>query len=207
MNDHLTENVLCLKRNLLPPVWMQTEVSLPMSAAECFKAVHDAGIRWLPRDRAEGDPSYKQVIPYVVLRSRAAGRLACYRRKGSEKRLHDLWSIGIGGHVNPEDGSENGRRPVDIIEKGLMRELGEELIRCHTVSQPVFKGVINEERTDVGTVHLGLVYVAEAGDMDSVAPGAELVDFHWMEPPSIVRINLELWGRLALKLIVDDQPV
>ena len=72
------------------------------------------------RDRAamEQDPSFKQVIPYLVLRDGPRYFLMRRTRAGGDARLHDRWSIGVGGHLNPGDGDLAG---------GLRREWQEEI--------------------------------------------------------------------------------
>jgi predicted NUDIX family phosphoesterase len=60
------------------------------------------------RDEAETDPSWKQVIPYLVLRDRGTLFLMRRTRAGSDARLHERYSIGIGGHLNPDDGGIDG---------------------------------------------------------------------------------------------------
>ncbi len=68
--------------------------------------LHPEHLRYIPRSLAEDDPSHKQLIPYVVLRS--GDEVFCYTRgkKGGEQRLHDRWSLGVGGHICREDGDE-----------------------------------------------------------------------------------------------------
>jgi predicted NUDIX family phosphoesterase len=87
------------------------------------------------RPEAEQDPSWKQVIPYLVLRDR--GRLFLMRRTraGGDARLHERWSIGIGGHLNPGDGD---------IHAGLAREFGEEIDSPWT-PEPRLVGLLNDD--------------------------------------------------------------
>lgn len=114
-------------------------------------AIERAG-EFRPRADMEVDPSWKQVIPYLVLRDGDRTFLMRRTRAGGDARLHDLWSIGIGGHVNPADGGVAG---------GLSREWTEELAADFV---PAFRpvGLLNDDTTDVGSVHLGIVCVAEA---------------------------------------------
>ncbi|MHC4939572.1 MAG: hypothetical protein ACYTHK_11430, partial [Planctomycetota bacterium] len=100
------------------------------------------------RARVEEDPSLKQIIPYaVVTRGRAVFRFR--RRGGGEKRLVGLASIGVGGHVNPEDAG-------DVILDALDRELEEELILPSRRKIDLL-GLLNDDSTAVGSVHLGVV--------------------------------------------------
>jgi len=104
------------------------------------------------RGDVEDDPSWKQVIPYVLLRD--GGRLFLMRRTraGGDERLFDRYSIGIGGHVNPQDGDVSG---------GLRREWAEE-IEADFVPDFESLGVLNDDENPVGAVHLGLVFTADA---------------------------------------------
>jgi len=109
--------------------------------------------RFIPRSVAELDRSSKQVVPYLVLRDGDRIFLMRRTRAGGDARLHDRYSIGVGGHLNPGD--------VDL-PSGLRREWREELEADFT---PDFRlvGLLNDDTTEVGSVHLGAVYVADAG--------------------------------------------
>jgi len=105
-----------------------------------------------PRAAMEEDPRWKQVIPYLILRDGDAWFLMRRTRAGGDARLHDRWSIGVGGHLNPGDGDVLG---------GLRREWREEVVADF---EPAFEpiGLLNDDTTPVGQVHLGLVYLADA---------------------------------------------
>ena len=153
---------------------------------------------------AENDASYKQVIPYVVLQTFDGNRTACYRRKGTEERLHDLWSVGIGGHVNDCDCSGDDAALQTVVKRGMFREMMEEFRSVPSNVHAVFHGVINEEKTSVGLVHMGLVYRILLSDTAGFEPGAELNAFRWMETDRLLDHKLELWSRLALGLIDEE---
>jgi predicted NUDIX family phosphoesterase len=108
--------------------------------------------RFIPRSVAELDRSSKQVVPYLVLRDGDRIFLMRRTRAGGDARLHDRYSIGVGGHLNAGD--------VDL-PSGLRREWREELEADFT---PDFRlvGLLNDDTTEVGSVHLGAVYVADA---------------------------------------------
>jgi predicted NUDIX family phosphoesterase len=108
--------------------------------------------RFIPRSVAELDRSSKQVVPYLVLRDGDRTFLMRRTRAGGDARLHDRYSIGVGGHLNPGD--------LDL-PSGLRREWREEL---EADFMPDFRlvGLLNDDTTEVGSVHLGAVYVADA---------------------------------------------
>ncbi|AOY59351.1 hypothetical protein [Desulfococcus multivorans] len=197
----MTEQILCVERTALPPNWTGETAVVPMGFEDFLSAVRGVRPHWLPRPEAELNPAYKQLIPYVVLRADNSRKIACYRRRGSETRLHALWSCGIGGHINPVDAADTACSFGVAITHGVNRELDEELPRRPGDAVPRFKGVINEERTEVGTVHLGLVYSLAVPSADLCRPGRELNNFSWMSAPQAARLNLELWSRLAMALL------
>jgi predicted NUDIX family phosphoesterase len=202
VSSHDGEQVLCLPRKALPDQWIVESAIEPLSWAGFRDFLDGVACVWMPRSAAEHDPSFKQLIPYVVVK-RSDGGTGCYRRHGNEGRLHGLWSVGIGGHINEGDrGGPNGTAS-EAIQNCLNREISEEL-GFGTKDVPYrFLGVINEELTDVGTVHLGLVFKVAVDDGSQVSPGDELGCFHWAEAEKIDRMELELWSRLAMQLTLN----
>jgi predicted NUDIX family phosphoesterase len=149
MEPH-TEQVLGIARVLVPGGLKWRGVRrVPLEPY--LAAIKESGT-FRPRPEAETDPSWKQVIPYLVLRDGDRILLMKRTRAGGDKRLHQKFTIGIGGHVNPEDSD-----PV----AGLKREWAEEI---EADFEPTFEplGVLNDDDDAVGTVHLGLVYSADA---------------------------------------------
>lgn len=112
-----------------------------------------AHLVFLPRAEAETDERYKQLIPYLVLRHQ--GQLFHYTRTGGgETRLRARRSVGLGGHINPIDGADG-----DPYRAGLLRELHEEA-EIGLFSETCI-GIINDDRTPVGRVHVGIVHVLD----------------------------------------------
>ena len=119
-------------------------------------AVRSRGF-FVEREKAERMPDWKQLIPYTIFL--AEGRVLLMRRlsKGGESRLHDKLSIGVGGHINPED--LDGAEPRDPIAGGTRREIEEEVdVRGSYEIQTV--GFLNDDSNPVGAVHLGVVQIA-----------------------------------------------
>jgi predicted NUDIX family phosphoesterase len=145
--------------------------------------------RFMRRGDAEEDPSHKQVIPYLVLRDGEQWFLMRRTRAGGDARLHDRWSIGVGGHLNPGD--------VDVAG-GLAREWAEEVAADFSPEyRPV--GLLNDDTTPVGAVHVGFVYVADAaGRPVAIAETEKLAGgFATTEQVEAVRDDLETWSRLV----------
>ena len=148
-----------------------------------------AGGRFAPRPAMEVDPSFKQVIPYLVLRDGPRWFLMQRTRGGADSRLHDRWSVGIGGHLNPGDNDVHG---------GLAREWREELAADF---EPDYRlvGLLNDDTTDVGRVHLGVVFVADAGGRPVAVRETDKLTGGFAPAGSVrsVRERLETWSRIV----------
>ncbi len=146
---------------------------------------------YAPRDAMEVDPAFKQIIPYLVLRDGDRYFLMRRTRAGADRRLHDRWSIGVGGHLNPGD---------DGLLGGLRREWREEL---DAEFEPDFVplALLNDDTTDVGAVHLGVVFVADAaGRSVAVREHDKLTGaFASAAEVAAVAADLETWSRLVFE--------
>ncbi len=172
-----------------------------MKMAAFIKACTASGFDFINRQEAEKNPSLKQVIPYIVLQTKDLAHTAIYNRQGSETRLHDLWSLGIGGHINPLDQANSKASFKDILLSGMNRELDEELVKRPSLDQAEFSGIISEDITDVGSVHLGAVFRILTQTPESYLPGPELFRFQWVKTKKLNQFNVELWSQLTLELI------
>ncbi len=151
---------------------------------------------FVERRHAEGDPDLKQVIPYCVVNR--GDQVFVMRRLdgGGEARLRGKRSIGVGGHVNPVDGGD------DVLEAGLRREIEEEIaVEGDWVARPV--GLLNDDSTDVGSVHVGLVFaVAVTGEVlvreDDTLVGAFLPISDLRALCRSERASFETWSALVV---------
>jgi predicted NUDIX family phosphoesterase len=112
-----------------------------------------------PRAEVETDPSFKQIIPYVVLRWRE--QLFHYTRgkKATEARLQALRSVGVGGHISADDSGLFD----DAYRAGMLREVAEE-VHLGTEYRERCVGLLNDDGNAVGQVHLGIVHVFELAE-------------------------------------------
>ena len=197
------ESVLSIKRDLLPASWVCKKSIVPLELDDFIEKCCASGFEFINRSDAEKDVSYKQIIPYIVLQTQDFEKTAIYNRQGSEQRLHDLWSIGIGGHINPIDMETQTTSFLQILTVGMERELQEELDQRPKGDLPLFVGVISEDVTDVGKVHLGAVFRILTSTPEKFLPGSELFQFTWEKTRNLEQLNLELWSKMALKLLSD----
>jgi len=198
------EKVLCIKRDLLPESWVNKKSIVPLDLETFVQTCSNAGFEFIKRIDAENDSSYKQIIPYIILQNMGSDDTAVYQRQGSEERLHDLWSLGIGGHINPVDMETSKDVFKQILIAGMERELDEELEQMPEQNTPEFIGVISEDITDVGKVHLGAVFRIKTNSPEIFLPGEELFQFRWEKTSNLKQLNLELWSTMALELISTD---
>jgi predicted NUDIX family phosphoesterase len=172
-----------------------------------------------PRDTVEEDSSYKQLIPYIIV-ERGQRLMAYWRGQGQgEKRLHGKRSIGIGGHINPCDleYTQLGRLVdrdafmSDMYTRGMLRELTEELRFKHQPSLWYMRtvGLVHEDQTEVGQVHLGVVHVLHLGAaVDCQANEDDIVDLEWRTKDRLVAEmnDFELWSRICLEHVDTARP-
>jgi predicted NUDIX family phosphoesterase len=149
--------------------------------------------RYEPRDAMEHDPRFKQIIPYLVLRDGERYFLMRRTRAGADQRLHDRWSIGVGGHLNPGDEGLLG---------GLRREWSEEL---DADFEPHFEplALLNDDTTEVGAVHLGVVIVADAAGRPVAVREHDKLTGAFATPEEVAAVadDLETWSRLVFEAL------
>lgn len=159
-----------------------------------------AGV-WMPRDAAEDDQRYKQLIPYVVVRDAERVFLMERTDAGADARLHRRVTIGVGGHLNPVDDGP------DAIGSGLRREWDEELSADW---EPEFRpiGLLNDDRNPVGSVHLGIVFEVQAAGRPIDVRERSKLSGH-MAPIEELRVawdRLETWSQLVAESLWGRWP-
>lgn len=165
--------------------------------AEILKPEHAS---YRPRGAMEIDPSYKQLIPYVIFRHRdGAGRVCVFqytRGKGQgESRLHAKRSIGIGGHISADD-----RTCKSPYEEGMRRELAEE-VRIDSPYRSSLVGLINDDQSEVGKVHLGIVHIFDVEKPLVKALEPDILDagFQPVDKLGLDLAQFETWSQICLK--------
>jgi predicted NUDIX family phosphoesterase len=149
-----------------------------------------------PRSEMEQDPSFKQLIPYCVFR--CGGKIFHYQRgtDQGESRLHAKRSIGVGGHVSTLDLDGD----LSPYLEGMRREIEEE-VDLQTGWQESCVGLINDDETEVGKVHLGIVHVFEL-DNPKVQPREKsMINAGFASPEQLEREldQFETWSQICLR--------
>jgi predicted NUDIX family phosphoesterase len=189
-------------------------------------AIRERGF-FLERRHAEQDAAFKQVIPYTLVVHGDEVLLLTRLGKGGEARLHGKLSIGVGGHINPVDcdtaPASAGAPPAahasaraaaqapaaaDVLEAGCRRELEEEIeIRCPYTLTPV--GVINDDSSDVGAVHFGLVNVARCETRDVAIRETDMLQGSFVQRAALCEVaraepgRFETWSALIVDRLAD----
>lgn len=152
---------------------------------------------YMDREAAENDPSFKQLITYAIFTHE--GRVLAYSRtsKSGESRLHDKWSLGIGGHINPIDGLT---ADLSTYLAGMEREIREEITFSGNAVQQLY-AVINDDTNEVGSVHLGIVhrFDLDSEDVRSNEKALANLGFRSMEELSgELYPKLETWSAICV---------
>ena len=187
-------------------------VTEPAAVAEWTRRIRERGF-FLERRQAEQDSSFKQVIPYTLVLHGEQVLLLRRLAKGGEARLHGKLSIGVGGHINPVDGvvpgaagagSVPGEPGADLLDAGCRRELEEEIeLACSYALQPV--GIINDDASDVGSVHFGLVNVARCATAAVSIREADVLEGHFVGRAELQELarteatRFETWSALIIE--------
>lgn len=156
----------------------------------------DEGL-FLERRIAETSPRYKQIIPYVLIRHDGSYLLLQRTAAQTEERLHHKLSVGIGGHINPDT--------PELIE-GLHKELDEE-VDIEGDYDLTFVGILNDDTTEVGRVHLGAVYVLDSHTGEVTVRETEKMTGRWatVEELTAAREQMESWSQIALDLYINER--
>jgi predicted NUDIX family phosphoesterase len=160
-----------------------------------------AGFR--PRFEVEDDPSFKQIIPYVVFRSGPLVFTYVRGRAGGESRLVRLRSLGVGGHVAEADAE--GRGTVEAYEMALRRELEEE-VDVRSPGRMTRLGLINDDSNPVGLVHLGVVHLFDLDRPDLVPKEDALADPEFLPMTDLParRGEFETWSQICIDAIPSE---
>jgi predicted NUDIX family phosphoesterase len=158
-------------------------------------------VQFRPRSKVETDPQFKQLIPYMVFcHTDSSGGIRIFqyvRGKGmGESRLHQKRSIGIGGHISVEDREQH---LGDVYREGMLRELHEEVVLRTTFTERCV-GLINDDSTEVGRVHLGIVHRLDVAEPAVVSNEPDLIEsgFMLLDELRNYRAQMESWSSISL---------
>ncbi len=185
------EHVLCVRRDELFPdgAWY----GFISEGLERYQKVIREQSFFMPRAEVEEDPGYQQIIPYVVFRHRDRYLLTRRLRASTEKRLRQLYSLGVGGHINPGD-LDNG----DPIMDGLRREFEEEVVYSGSIETTLL-GLINDDSSPVSKVHLALAFLVEGSSPEiEIRETKKLAgELLTLEEMRMYYLEMESWSQIV----------
>jgi predicted NUDIX family phosphoesterase len=192
------EDVLCVPRTTIFPdgAWH----GLVTVGLERVLRTIRATSEYRPRHLVEDDPSMQQIIPYCVVHHPHDGSYLLTRRlrRSSERRLHHLYSLGVGGHINPGDGAGG-----DPLIGGLEREWAEEVV-CAAPATARLVAMLNDDTTPVSRVHLGLVFLVEPAGVTTSVREIEKLEGESLQLSEMRRhyLSMESWSQLVFDDLV-----
>lgn len=148
------------------------------------------------RSDAETDELYKQIIPYLIFKNNNKFFLMQRRSTASEQRLKDKYSLGIGGHIRQEDITSGS------LFDWACREFYEEINYSGNLTITTL-GIVNEDETAVGRVHVGFVLLLE-GDSSDISVKSELKSGSLMTCHEIETYydRLETWSKYVFDNLI-----
>ena len=191
------ENILVIKRSLFDE--LGSFQGLNFEIEKYLGVILSRGNNlFLPRVQAEKDPTHKQIIPYTVLAFEDKVLHYVRGKKAGEQRLVSKGSIGIGGHMNEGDESLFAL-DEQAYRAGVEREVNEE-IKIDTQFEDRIVALLNDDATEVGRVHLGIVHVfklaePKVGKREAMITGLR---FRTKEELMARRESLESWSQICL---------
>ena len=193
----VNENVLVVKRELFDE--LGSFQGLNFRPEKYLRAILSRGSNFfIPRTEAENDPAYKQIIPYALMAFEETVLHYVRGKKAGEQRLVAKGSIGIGGHMNETDESLFAL-DEQAYRGGVEREVNEE-IKIDTPFEDRIVALLNDDSTEVGRVHLGIVHIFKLKEPRVQKREAMITGlaFRTKEELMARRESLETWSQICL---------
>lgn len=218
------KKVLCIPKNALRELVPNFEVEVSnLGSHTVVSLLAEAGPLFIPREQAEQDENYLQIIPYVTVAEAEHHRLLAYKRQGGgEARLEGKWSVGFGGHIDDTDCFDKDHVPfMNVLTFAAYREVFEELVFKNTwdmMSLPALTivGLIYSgnfrDAGPVDRVHLGVAMALPVFDSTYVTPRTETgtaVEHAWLGEQQLTERydDFELWSRHCLPSFDIDKEL
>jgi predicted NUDIX family phosphoesterase len=148
---------------------------------------------------AETNKRWKQVIPYFTLVRN--GMILTYKKNksSSEIRLHDKYSIGIGGHVNDRDGTG-----MSAVRTAAIRECKEEIGVIPKLSGNKDDYVVIDIKGEAADYHIGYCQIITEWQPEGIKLSEEVDKISWKTIAELEKLDLEEWSLFVLELLKKD---
>jgi len=197
MSNPPNENVLVVRRDLFDE--LGSFQGLNFEPEKYLKALLSRGNNiFIPRLEAETNPDYKQIIPYALIAFEKTVLHYVRGKKAGEQRLVAKGSIGIGGHMNETDESLFAM-DEQAYRAGVEREVNEE-INIGTSFEDRIVALLNDDSTDVGRVHLGIVHLFKLKEPRVQKREAMITGLTFLTKEELMarRESLETWSQICV---------
>ncbi len=158
-------------------------------------------VSYRPRHEVEEDPSFKQLIPYCIFRCN--GKVFYYTRgkEQGEGRLHSKRSVGIGGHISAEDQFSGS----NVYQVAMRREIEEEVILGTAFTEKCV-ALINDDLTEVGKVHLGIVHIFDLEAPKVLPREKSIINTGFEEPAQLIqqKDQFETWSQICFEFLKNQ---
>ncbi len=191
------ENVLVIRRELFDE--LGSFQGLNFEPEKYLRAILSRGSNFfIPRPEAETNPAYKQIIPYALIAFEKTVLHYVRGKKAGEQRLVAKGSIGIGGHMNETDESLFAM-DEQAYRAGVEREVNEE-IKIDTPFEDRIVALLNDDTTEVGRVHLGIVHVFKLAEPKVEKREAMITGLTFLSKEELLarRETMESWSQICL---------
>jgi len=191
------ENILVIRRSLFDE--LGSFQGLNFGPEKYLKAILSRGSNFfIPRPEAETNPAYKQIIPYALIVFERTVLHYVRGKKAGEQRLVAKGSIGIGGHMNETDESLFAM-DEQAYRAGVEREVNEE-VRINTSFEDRIVALLNDDSTEVGRVHLGIVHIFKLKEPKVQKREAMITGLSFLTKEELMarRDSLETWSQICL---------
>jgi predicted NUDIX family phosphoesterase len=201
----LEESVLAIPANELWSLITYKEQGLIRGNRKTLKQIIQKGL-FHKRGELENDPYFKQIIPYAVISNKDSFYLFKRTSGQTEKRLHNKYSLGVGGHMNPVTSEEPDEQ---YLLSELKRELFEEirLLNSCSIEAVEFIGFINDDTIPVGRVHIGLLYHIHVSNRYLVINEPDKMTAEWVGRHELADFYdaIETWSRIAFDFYIRSR--
>jgi predicted NUDIX family phosphoesterase len=180
------------------------ETGLIRENSEVLKKIVQDGL-FRKRSELEENPSFKQIIPYALISNGDSFYLFKRTSGQTEKRLHNKFTLGAGGHMNPGDSPEPDEQ---YLINELKRELFEEVILLNgcLIEDIEFIGFINDDTITVGRAHIGLLYNIHVSNKEVYINETDKMTATWVEKTNLAEFyeGMETWSRIIYDSCIQD---
>ena len=189
-----------------------TKKGLIKENSEVLKRIVQNGL-FLRRSELEEDPSFKQIIPYAIISNKEPERSGVrqsqsfylFKRtsKQTEKRLHNKFSLGVGGHMNPNDSMESKEQYlIDELKRELFEEV--KLLNGCLIEDIEYIGFINDDTISVGSVHIGLLYNIHVSNKEVYINETDKMTADWIDKSNLAEFyeGMETWTKIIFDFYI-----